>query len=165
MVLSLIIVVIAVLLDQITKFIVSSNMDLYEKIPIIKGVFNITYTTNDGAGWSLFSGKTLFLVAVSIIAIALIIFVVIKYKPKKADLISLAMILGGAIGNLIDRIRPPHEVTEFFDFCLINFPIFNIADIFVTVGGAILIINALFNKKSIIYLFENKKDKENNENS
>lgn len=165
MVLSLIIVVVAVLLDQITKFIVSSNMDLYEKIPIIKGVFNITYTTNDGAGWSLFSGKTFFLIAVSIIAIGLIIFVIIKYKPKKIDLISLAMILGGAFGNLIDRIKTPHVVTDFFDFCLINFPIFNVADIFVTVGGALLIINALFNQKSIIYLFDNKKDTKNNENN
>ncbi len=158
MILSLIIVFLAVFLDQITKFIVSGNMDLYERIPLIKGVFNITYTTNDGAGWSILSGKTSILVALSTIAILFILFVIIKYKPFRIDLISLSMILGGAAGNLIDRIRPPHEVIDFFDFALINFPVFNVADIFITIGGAIFIANALFNKKSIIYLFENKKD-------
>lgn len=164
MILSLIIVTAAVLLDQITKFIVVSNMSLYEKIPVIKNVFNITYTTNDGAGWSLLSGKTFLLISVSVIAVIFLVFIIIKFRPKNLDLISLSMILGGAVGNLIDRIRPPHVVTDFFDFTLINFPIFNIADIFVTVGGALLIFNALFNKKSIIYLFESKKDNKNENN-
>ena len=164
MILSLIIVTAAVLLDQITKFIVVSNMNLNETIPVIKDVFNISYTTNDGAGWSLLSGKTFLLISISVIAVVFLVFVIIKFKPKRFDMISLSMILGGAIGNLIDRIRPPHEVTDFFDFVLINFPIFNIADIFITVGGALLIFNALFNKKSIIYLFENKKDSKNENN-
>lgn len=107
---------------------------------IIPGFFKFLYTENIGAAWSIFSGNQLALIIISIIAIIFIIFYIIFEKTNSKLLyVSLAFILGGAIGNMIDRIALGY-VRDFIKFEFINFPIFNIADISLTIGVILIII-------------------------
>ena len=138
-----------VLLDFITKYIVIASMDLNQTIPLINNIFHLTYVRNTGAAFSMLSGQRLFLILLPLLIIAaILIFVAVKKPKNKLLLLSLSMIAAGGIGNLIDRIRFGY-VIDFFDFRLINFPVFNVADIFVTVGATLFII-LLFSKEEII---------------
>lgn len=140
-----------VLLDYITKRIVSGNMVLYQSIPVIKGVFNITYVKNSGASFGMMAGARWFFVAVTVILIAAVIYYAVKNKiTDKLFLVSASFVVGGGIGNLIDRIATG-AVVDFFDFCLINFAIFNVADCFVVVGVILM---------AIYYIKEEKTKKE-----
>ena len=140
-----------VLLDYITKRIVSGNMVLYQSIPVIKGVFNITYVKNTGASFGMMAGARWFFVAVTVIIIAAVIYYAVKNKiTDKLFLVSASFVVGGGIGNLIDRIATG-AVVDFFDFCLINFAIFNVADCFVVVGVILM---------AIYYIKEEKTKKE-----
>lgn len=140
-----------VLLDYITKRIVSGNMVLYQSIPVIKGVFNITYVKNTGASFGMMAGARWFFVAVTVILIAAVIYYAVKNKiTDKLFLVSASFVVGGGIGNLIDRIETG-AVVDFFDFCLINFAIFNVADCFVVVGVILM---------AIYYIKEEKTKKE-----
>ena len=93
-------------LDLITKYLVSSGMELYSSITLIPGVFNLTYIENDGAAWGLLAGKQFLLGAFTVIVILGILGYVIKKKDQlpKLELVSFAMIVGGGLGNLIGRI-------------------------------------------------------------
>lgn len=127
----------SLLLDRLTKYLVEANMQIRQSIPVIKNIFHITFHTNDGAAWSLFSGKTPFLILSTFLIIAALVAYIIVKKPKsKIFGIAVSLILSGAIGNLIDRIIMG-SVIDFLDLCFISFPIFNVADICV-VFGAIL---------------------------
>lgn len=129
-----------VLLDFITKRIVSGSMYLYESIPVIENVFNITYVKNTGASFGMMSGARWFFVAVTVILIGAVVFYTVKNKVRnKLFLLSTSFVVGGGIGNLIDRIATG-EVVDFFDFCLINFAIFNVADCFVVVGVILIVL-------------------------
>lgn len=140
-----------VLLDYITKRIVSGNMVLYQSIPVIKGVFNITYVKNTGASFGMMAGARWFFVAVTVILIAAVIYYAVKNKiTDKLFLVSASFVVGGGIGNLVDRIATG-AVVDFFDFCLINFAIFNVADCFVVVGVILM---------AIYYIKEEKTKKE-----
>jgi len=138
----LIIPALIVIFDQITKFFVRTNMQLgSESVPVIGGLLRWSYHRNDGIafGWFGDMGARWFLVVLSILIIIGFIYVI---KTRKIDCIwqklGLAFILGGAFGNLIDRAILGH-VVDFIDFYRIGFPIFNIADIFVTVGAGLVI--------------------------
>ena len=121
------IVIISVVLDQISKKIVIDNLKPIGTVPLIKDVFHFTYCENTGAAFSF-------------------LFKNIKKKNhNKMLLFGLSFILGGAIGNFIDRFFHGF-VTDFFDFRLINFAIFNIADVFITIGGILFCIYILFSK-------------------
>ncbi len=136
-----------VLADILTKKAVVSNMKLHESLPVIKDVFHITYVRNTGAAWSIFAGKTSVLGLVSaVVVVAALIFIVIKKPKNKVLLASLSMIIGGGIGNMIDRFSLGY-VIDFLDFKLINFPVFNVADIFVVCGATLLILYMLFEEK------------------
>ena len=140
-----------VLLDYITKRIVSGNMVLYQSIPVIKGVFNITYVKNTGASFGMMAGARWFFVAVTVFLIAAVIYYAVKNKiTDKLFLVFASFVVGGGIGNLIDRIATG-AVVDFFDFCLINFAIFNVADCFVVVGVILM---------AIYYIKEEKTKKE-----
>lgn len=140
-----------VLLDYITKRIVSGNMVLYQSIPVIKDVFNITYVKNTGASFGMMAGARWFFVAVTVILIAAVIYYAVKNKiTDKLFLVSASFVVGGGIGNLIDRIATG-AVVDFFDICLINFAIFNVADCFVVVGVILM---------AIYYIKEEKTKKE-----
>jgi signal peptidase II len=130
--------------DQLTKAVVDRTMTLHDSIPIIDGFFNLTYVRNTGAAFGIFAGsheafRLPFLVIVSLVAIGVIIVMLKRLNEKETGLITaLAFILGGAIGNLIDRILYG-EVIDFLDFfwSTYHWPAFNIADSCITVGVSI----------------------------
>ena len=111
-----IIVVIVLVLDQLTKFMVQNSAVLQtQSIPVIPGFFYLTYVKNTGAAWSAFADKTQLLALVSAVAVGVMLWYVITRKPKKWILFALALMIGGAAGNMIDRIWLGY-VRDFFDF-------------------------------------------------
>ena len=138
----IILIVVFLVIDIVSKLVISNLMDVYDSIVVIKNFFNITYVRNTGAAWSLFAGRTWLLVIVSLIIISFIIFYIYKNKPKnKFEKIGYSLVLGGAIGNFIDRIVYGY-VIDFLDFNIFgyDYPIFNLADTFIVVGVIILCI-------------------------
>lgn len=136
---------IVIMIDLILKFIVSSKLVENESIKVIPNFFSIYYLKNTGAAFSILQDSTVFLVILS----ALILLVLNNYIDKEKDLnklseISLGMVIGGIFGNMIDRIIN-HSVTDFISFRLFNynFPVFNIADIGITIGVFLLLISIL----------------------
>ncbi len=120
------------------KQIVRANMSVGETIPLIKNVFHITYVRNEGAAFSILSGKQeLLIILTAVFLIALLIYIIVKKPDKHLQMLPLTMILAGGVGNLIDRATLGY-VVDFFDFRLINFAVFNIADIFVVCGAILL---------------------------
>ncbi|MDO5479340.1 MAG: signal peptidase II [Clostridia bacterium] len=127
-------------IDALTKYIVSSSMFITQSIPVIKGVFSITYVKNTGASFGMLPGGRWFFIAVTLVMLGIIIGYTVKRKEKnKLYLTAASFIVGGGIGNLIDRILTG-EVVDFFDFCLIDFAIFNVADCFIVVGVILMLI-------------------------
>ena len=124
-----------------------------DTVPIIEDVLHLTYLENTGAAFGILKDNRWVFLVISTVAIAGIIFYFIKFMPQnKLFQLSLAFILGGGIGNMIDRILLGY-VVDFIDFRLINFAIFNVADSFVCIGAALMFIYVLFveskeNKKS-----------------
>lgn len=136
------ITVVCLLIDQLSKFFIVKYMNIADTIHIIKNFFRLTYVQNTGAAWSILSGNQLFLIGISLIVLGLFIYMMIKNKTmKKQEMILVGVLLGGIIGNLIDRIRLGY-VIDFFDFNFgsYNFPIFNIADIFIVLSGFLIIL-------------------------
>lgn len=136
---SLILIAVLAVVDQLIKYIVVQNIQLYDVIDVIKigshKIFSLTHIRNSGAAWSIMSGKSWFLIGLPIVVIALGIYYLFKIRKKsKFEIITLAMLISGGIGNLIDRIRF-NEVVDYIQFNPINFPVFNFADICVVVGG------------------------------
>ncbi len=124
--------------DLISKHIAEANMKLGQTIPVIRNVFHITYVMNEGAAFSIFSGKQTFLVIITAAALlAVILYIAVKRPKNPLIMTSLTMILAGGTGNLYDRIVL-NGVRDFFDFRIINFAVFNIADIFVVCGALLL---------------------------
>lgn len=133
------------------KFTVGIDM---EAIP---GFFKFLYTQNTGAAWSMFSGSTVALIIISVIIIALLGVYVFASKTKNALFyVSLGLIVGGAVGNLIDRIFLGY-VRDFIKLEFMNFPIFNTADCFLTVGVICLVVYYLI---EVIKESKKKKEKE-----
>ncbi len=131
---------IIVLIDQIIKIIVMNNMRLYQSIEIIKNFFSITYVKNDGAAFSSFSGKGLILVLLAIIVlIILLLYIKKKDNISKIEMISYIMIIGGIIGNTLDRVIYG-QVIDYLDFYIFgyNYPVFNFADINIVCGVILL---------------------------
>jgi signal peptidase II len=135
-----------VLLDQVTKWFVDRTMPLYHSIPVIDGFFDLTYIRNTGAAFGILAGsgaaiRLPFLVLFSLLAIGFIIVMLRRLPERETGLIiALTFILGGAIGNLIDRFAYG-EVIDFLDFywATYHWPAFNIADSFITVGVTITV--------------------------
>lgn len=122
--------------DQFTKFFIKNNMELYESKPLINGVFSITYIQNKGMAWGMFQGKRIMFIIVTIILLCGCLYVYKNIAGKAKYLamkIVLVLLISGAVGNFIDRFAYGY-VIDFFDFVLINFPVFNVADIFVVVS-------------------------------
>ena len=126
----LIITIICVLIDQITKFLVVSNLDLDTGFNIIPSFFSITYVRNTGAAWGMFSNGTMILAILSTIFLYFAIKYIYEAKNiTKLNAISYGLLVGGIIGNLIDRLLRNY-VVDFLNFNIFgyNFPVFNIAD-------------------------------------
>ena len=161
----LILLIILICVDQASKFWV--RMVLAERDPIVLipgGVLKLQYHTNTGAVWGLMSGKVAFLRIFTIIVLALIVFLYLKIpKDKKYNALKIIIvfIMAGAVGNLIDRAILGY-VVDFIYFELINFPLFNLADSFLTVSSILLFILAVFYYKDddfafLDHLFKRKK--------
>ena len=134
--------------DRLTKWLVVKNMRLSDTIHLIrigdKEVLNFYYTLNNGAAFSKLSGHTVFLVIItSLVILGLLILVIAKRVRRPVYLASIALILGGGIGNLIDRIFNNGLVVDFIDVRIINFPIFNFADICAVCGAGLLFLTVI----------------------
>ncbi len=133
-------------LDQWTKYLASVYLKGGSSIIIIKNVFQLHYLENRGAAFGLLQGQKLWFVAITVVMLALMLLVYRRVPMEKKYRwirFILALLTAGAIGNLIDRLRLNY-VIDFFYFELINFPIFNMADIYVTVGMALLVFLMFF---------------------
>ncbi|SDW04659.1 signal peptidase II Aspartic peptidase. MEROPS family A08 [Marininema mesophilum] len=131
------------LLDQATKWLVMKKMHLYESIPLWEGVFHITSHRNRGAAFGILQDQRWLFILVTCAVLAAIVFYLMRIGKSQPMLSwSLALILGGAIGNLVDRIRFG-EVVDFLDFRYINFAIFNIADSAICIGVALMLLVTL----------------------
>ncbi len=134
--------VIVLLIDQIVKLLIKTNMSLNEEISIIPNFFSIQYLKNTGAAFSILENQTILLAITSIICISVIIYYLKKEENLTTALyLSFGLVLGGILGNLIDRIVY-QGVIDFLSFQIFNynFPVFNIADIGITIGVLLLII-------------------------
>lgn len=127
-------------LDRLTKACILANMRLGQSIPVIENIFHITFKTNDGAAFSILSGRVPFLILATLLIIGALVALIIVKKPKsKIFGIAVSLIISGAVGNLVDRIALGH-VVDFLDARFIDFPIFNVADICVVFGAALFCI-------------------------
>ncbi len=132
-----IIIALIIVLDQISKYLIISNMSLYESTPVIERFFHITYTQNYGAAFSILQNQRGLFVAISSIAVIIIFYILIRYYKQNNMMFSysLSLIVAGAMGNLTDRIRLGY-VIDFFDFRI--WPVFNIADVSIVTGTLLL---------------------------
>lgn len=185
-----IIIAILILIDQFIKYVVDANLNLYEYHPVLGDVFGIEYCRNEGIAWGMFSGKINFITIFTLVIIVLMIYFIVHIElyisyinnkniegnnnsdnvkeiedlSKRIKIIkifqyTISVIVAGAIGNLIDRIARKY-VIDFLYAKVINFPIFNIADIYVTVAMVLLfvLVLVLLDEKDINSLFKHKKN-------
>ena len=146
---SILFVILLVVLDQASKiYLTLVNKTSPIDLEVIRGFFRITYTCNDGAAFSILKGKRVFFIIMTIIVVFLIAYYLLKNKVYWVEKYSLLLIISGAVGNLIDRIMYGY-VIDFLDFIIFgyDFPVFNIADSFITIGAIGLIISILFLNK------------------
>lgn len=128
-------------LDQYTKYEIERRVRLYQTIPVIDGFFNLTHVRNTGGAFGIFAGEkdgiaSILFVGASLVAVGILLYLFQRAKEHEHTLaLSLALILSGAVGNLIDRLRYG-EVIDFLDFYLFSYhwPAFNIADSAITLG-------------------------------
>lgn len=135
-------IILVLVIDFVSKLIVSNLMQVGQSVVLIKDFFYITYVRNTGAAWSVFSDRTWLVIGVSFIIILLLIWYVYKNKPSnKLEKVGYSLVIGGAIGNFIDRIVYGY-VIDFFDFNIFgyDYPIFNMADCFILIGVLLLIV-------------------------
>lgn len=150
---------VVLMIDQVIKIIVRTYMDLHDEISIIPNFFSIYYIENTGGAFSLFSGATILLIVLSILVLAFLhVYVITDEEMTKWRKFGLGILIGGVIGNLVDRLLYG-AVVDYLSFSLFgyNFPIFNIADIGIVLGFFVLALNIL---RRDIYEFRNRdKDK------
>lgn len=139
-----VIIILIVAIDQVTKLFVSSKIPYGEIYPVIDKFFYITYHENKGAAWGILQNGRLFFIVVTLLVSSVIIYAISKSKDRMLKL-SLAIILGGALGNFIDRVIKG-GVGDFLDFYIFSyhFPTFNAADTFIVIGTALLAFYLLF---------------------
>ncbi len=131
--------------DFISKMLVSHNMNLYETIEIIEGVFSLTYIRNKGMAWGMLENQRWIFVMATVVIVAVIIVFAVRYGKIHPTLnLGMSLVVSGAIGNLIDRIFYSEGVIDFLHAEFIDFPIFNIADIAVCVGAGLIMIYIIF---------------------
>ena len=140
------IVAVTIIVDQLTKFLVVKYMTLGQSISVIDNFLYITSHRNEGAAWGILQGKMIFFYVVTLVVIGLVILWIRKLDIKKEKLlvIALSLILGGALGNFIDRVMYQHVVdfinTYIFGY---DFPIFNIADSALCIGVFLMAVDAI----------------------
>ena len=145
-----------VAVDQWSKFFIRRTVDLYESIVVVPSFFQITHTRNSGGAFSLFAGaddavRVPFFLAVSLVAIVALLYFVRSVEPRRWSLlVALGGILGGAVGNLIDRMLSG-QVTDFLDVHWHDYhwPVFNVADSCIPVGVLVLLAHSFLTKDPV----------------
>ena len=140
----LLVIALGICLDQLTKKLAVTHLKPIHDLPLIKDVFHLTYSENPGAAFGMLSNnRWVFMIFSSVMIVALAIYL---FYPKKQARplfgIAMALVISGGIGNMIDRIIY-EKVVDFFYFKLINFAIFNVADVFVCVGAGLMLLDVL----------------------
>ena len=138
-----------IVLDQVVKYWALTSLQAQHTIPLIENVFHLTYVENRGAAFSLlaqFDSRWIFVALSVIITIVILIVLRIDYIQTALGRWSLVLVAAGALGNAIDRVIHGF-VVDLFDFRLIHFPVFNVADIFICVGGVLFVIYFMFQHK------------------
>lgn len=135
------------LLDRISKSMIEKKLELHQSYEIIKDFFSLTYVRNTGAGFSILQGQMWFFYLVSILVLIFLIYLLTKEKRLLYQLI-YSFIIAGTLGNFYDRLNYRY-VIDFFNFKIFNynFPIFNIADIAITIGGFLILLDFLKKEK------------------
>ena len=135
-----------IVIDQITKVIAVDALASGKSIPLIKGVLEFSYVENHGAAFGILQNALPFFVVITLAAMAVIIYILTRLPADRRFMpmrVCLCFIAAGAVGNFIDRLLLSY-VRDFIYFCLIDFPVFNVADIYITCATAILMLLALF---------------------
>ena len=128
-----------IVIDQISKYLALNNLANIGSIPIIENIFHLTYVENRGAAFGMFQNNQIVFIIVAVVASIVGLYYIYKKKLNLLGNISILLIISGAIGNLIDRVRLGF-VVDYFDFRFIWDYVFNVADIFVVVGTILLCI-------------------------
>lgn len=145
-----------VLVDQIIKLIITKSMYLYQSIKVIPNFLYITYVENDGAAFSILSGGRWFFVIIGVIALVLMFkFIYDDSKVSKFDTISYSLVTSGIVGNLIDRIYLG-KVIDYIDVRILDFPIFNFADICIVIGTFMIIYILVIKGDSDEFIYSRK---------
>ncbi|MDE6004367.1 MAG: signal peptidase II [Oscillospiraceae bacterium] len=149
LIVALVLILVIAGIDQLIKMYILENFVLYQERPFLQigslDIMHLKYIQNDGSAFSSFSGQRALLLIVTTIGMGICSYLLIKYgKKSKLLYTSLIMILGGALGNMIDRIFRDGLVVDYLDLQLFQFAVFNFADCFVTVGTVLLMIYILF---------------------
>ena len=146
LVISFIAAVILIVLDQLTKDLIIKDYEVSEGKPVIKGFLELLHIKNKGSAWGMFHNKPVVPIVISAILILLILYVysnMLNYRIYRRLRICIVCLVAGALSNMIDRIRIG-SVTDFIYFKFIDFPVFNVADIYVTFSIAIMLIFMIF---------------------
>ena len=149
MLLYIIAVLLTIVLDQAVKLWALTSLQAQHTIPLIENVFHLTYVENRGAAFSLFAqfdSRWIFVALACVITVVILIALQKNYMQTVLGRWSLVLIAAGALGNAIDRVAHGF-VVDLFDFRLIHFPVFNVADIFICIGGALFVIYFMFQHK------------------
>lgn len=128
-----------VLADQAMKYFVTLKLSLGGQIALIPGLVHLTYVRNTGAAYSILTEYTWLLTIISALASVFIIILIIKLRVNFWCRLTLAGVLGGAVGNLIDRVLLGY-VVDMFEFEFVHYAVFNVADVFISVGGVLFCI-------------------------
>lgn len=145
----LLLIIVTVVVDQFSKYLVVTNFDLFEKMELIPGVLDFQYVQNTGAGFSILEGRMIFFYIITVLALIFLVYLFFKADEKAwLEKLAIALMIGGALGNFIDRLRLEYVV----DFIAVNifgyhFPVFNLADSFLTIGVFFFIISILKGNK------------------
>ena len=128
-------IVACVAADQLVKYWTVANLALYESAPLLPRIVELMYIQNTGGGFSILTGHTWLLTAVTVVLMATIGWIMYKkWYPHPLAMWTLTLVLGGGIGNLIDRVRLGY-VVDMFNFQFMSYPVFNVADILVVCGA------------------------------
>lgn len=136
------------LIDRISKYLVANLLEEGQSIPLIRGIVHLTYVRNTGAAFGILSGQRFFFIAVTLVAVMLLIIYARQVKGNGLLQVAFGLLLGGAVGNLIDRLVYV-AVIDFIDFRI--WPVFNFADMAIVIGVALFALDLVLEWKQSCY--------------
>ncbi|MBQ2897772.1 MAG: signal peptidase II [Clostridia bacterium] len=144
--------VLFVLIDRLTKYLAVKYLMPIGSAVVLDGIFNLTYVENTGIAFGMLKGMNYIIVPLSIVIVAVCTYLLVKTvkSGKKIMPLALNFIISGAVGNIIDKLSYGF-VVDFLEFAFIDFPVFNVADIFVCIGAVLLALIILFTKDGDVF--------------